>query len=93
MGSPKALGHPRDLHEGLRSPEACACLGLNKVDALTDEEIAEKRTALEEAGAERVMVLSGATGIGVLDVLRAMKREIDAERAALAPEVEEAWVP
>jgi len=68
-------------------------VGLNKIDALTGEEIDEKRAALEAAGAERVMVLSGVTGMGVQDVLRAMKREIDAERAALAPEVEEAWVP
>ena len=68
-------------------------VGLNKIDALTGEEIDEKRAALEAAGAERVMVLSGVTGMGVQDVLRAMKREIDTERAALAPEVEEAWVP
>ena len=37
-------------------------VGLNKVDALTDEEIAEKRAALENASGFPVMELSGATG-------------------------------
>jgi len=68
-------------------------VGLNKTDALTDEEVTEKRAALEEAGAERVMVLSGVTGQGVQDVLRAMKREIDAEREERAPSEEEVWTP
>jgi len=68
-------------------------VGLNKVDALTDEEITEKRAALVEAGAERVMVLSGVTRSGVQDVLREMKREIDAMRAAEATGEDEAWKP
>jgi len=68
-------------------------VGLNKTDALTDGEIAEKRAALEAAGAERVMTLSGAAGIGVQDVLRAMKREIDAQREAEQTVVEEVWTP
>ena len=68
-------------------------VGLNKTDALTDEEIAEKRAVLEAAGAERVMTLSGATGKGTLDVLRAMKREIDTQREAEGAVVEEAWTP
>lgn len=68
-------------------------VGLNKTDALTDEEIIEKRTALEAAGAERIMLLSGATGKGTTEVLRAMKREIDDVRTAEQPVVEEAWTP
>lgn len=44
-------------------------LGLNKADALLDEEIAEKKAALEEASGAEVMVLSGATGQGVREVL------------------------
>lgn len=44
-------------------------VGLNKADALLDEEVAEKKAALEaESGAE-VMVLSGVTGQGVREVL------------------------
>ena len=44
-------------------------VGLNKCDALLDEEIAEKKAALEEASGSEVMVLSGAAGIGVQAVL------------------------
>ncbi len=80
-------GYGGGLHEKPR------IVGLNKTDALTDEEIAEKRAVLEAAGAERVMTLSGATGKGTLDVLRAMKREIDTQREAEGAVVEEAWTP
>ena len=51
-------------------------VGLNKVDALTDEEILEKRAALEEASGFPVMELSGVTGKGVQDVLRAVRAEV-----------------
>ncbi len=44
-------------------------IGLNKADALLDEEVAEKKAALEEASGAEVMVLSGATGQGVQTVL------------------------
>lgn len=68
-------------------------VGLNKTDALTDEEVIEKRAALEAAGAERVMVLSGVTRQGVQEVLRAMKGDIDAMRAAEQTGDEAAWTP
>ena len=51
-------------------------VGLNKVDALTDEEVREKRAALEEASGFPVMELSGVTGKGVQDVLRAVRAEV-----------------
>lgn len=44
-------------------------IGLNKADALLDEEVAEKKAALEAASGAEVMVLSGATGQGVQAVL------------------------
>ncbi|ANC92118.1 GTPase ObgE [Azospirillum humicireducens] len=44
-------------------------IGLNKSDALLDEEIEEKKKALEEASGAEVMVLSGVTGDGVKQVL------------------------
>ncbi|HYH23619.1 MAG TPA: GTPase ObgE [Azospirillum sp.] len=44
-------------------------IGLNKADAILDEEIAEKKAALEEASGAEVMVLSGATRDGVQAVL------------------------
>ena len=51
-------------------------VGLNKVDALTDEEVREKRATLEEASGFPVMELSGVTGKGVQDVLRAVRAEV-----------------
>jgi len=51
-------------------------VGLNKIDALTEEEIAEKRAALEAASGFPVMALSGATGKGVQEVLRAVRAEV-----------------
>ncbi|MCL4146345.1 UNVERIFIED_CONTAM: hypothetical protein GTU68_024559 [Idotea baltica] len=67
-------------------------VGLNKVDALTDEEIAEKRAVLEQVSGFPVMELSGATGKGVQDVLRAVRAEV--VKLNSAKEVEEAaWTP
>ena len=40
-------------------------IGLNKADAILEEELAEKKAALEEASGAEVLVLSGATGQGV----------------------------
>ncbi len=60
-------------------------VGLNKVDVLTEDSIAEKFDALNAAGAESVMKLSGATGAGVTETLRALLVHIHAARAAAAP--------
>jgi GTP-binding protein len=51
-------------------------IGLNKCDSLDDEEIAEKKAILEELADATVMVLSGATGIGVPPVLFELLRRI-----------------
>jgi GTP-binding protein len=56
-------------------------IGLNKCDALQDEEIAEKKSLLEEASSAPVLTLSGATGGGVPDVLGALWKVINEERA------------
>ncbi|MEM8554913.1 MAG: GTPase ObgE [Pseudomonadota bacterium] len=53
---------------------------LNKVDALDDEERAERRSALEQACGERVREMSGVSGAGVTDVLRALRAQIDDNR-------------
>lgn len=65
-------------------------IGLNKCDALTDEMIAEKRAALEQASGAEVMVLSGAAGIGVDKVLYRLLKAVRDSKAenpdvALAP--------
>ncbi len=55
-------------------------LALNKCDALTDDEIAEKLALLKDACGHKVYALSGATGQGRDDVLRAVIHEIDAAK-------------
>ena len=69
-------------------------VGLNKVDALTDEELAERLAALEDVSGTRVYPLSAATGKGVVQVLRALWTEIAAQRAEANAEEEQApWRP
>jgi GTP-binding protein len=53
---------------------------LNKIDALLDEDIAEKRAALEAATGGPVMTMSGVSHEGVTEVLRALRAEIKADR-------------
>ncbi len=59
---------------------------LSKIDALDDEERAARKAALEEASGGPVMMLSGVSGEGVQEVLRAMRRTIIAGRRAEAGE-------
>ena len=67
-------------------------VGLNKVDALTDEEITAKRAALEQASGFPVMELSGATGKGVQAVLRAVRAEV-VKLNEVSEEEGVAWTP
>jgi GTP-binding protein len=60
-------------------------IGLNKIDAMTPREAAARRVALQKASGRPVMLLSGATGMGVPEVLRALQSVIvgaKQERAA-----------
>ncbi|PRY21887.1 GTP-binding protein [Aliiruegeria haliotis] len=61
---------------------------LNKIDALDDEERAEKIDALEKASGGRVYAMSGVSREGVTPVLRALRSEIDAGRKAERIEAE-----
>jgi GTP-binding protein len=65
-------------------------VALNKIDALDEDERAERRAALERAAGQRVMMLSSASGEGVQAVLRALRAEITGSKEA--PE-EDAWQP
>jgi GTP-binding protein len=65
---------------------------LNKADAIPDEDLHERRSALEVETGGPVMVMSGATGQGVTEVLRALRRMVrpgakpqEAERAPWSP--------
>lgn len=79
----EAYGH------GLKDkPEIVA---LNKIDAIPAPERARKLRALSKASGARVFALSGATGEGVSEVLRALARQVAADRAAVSPAKAEAW--
>lgn len=68
---------------------------LNKIDALTDDEIKRRSAELEEASGQEVMLMSGATGEGVEGVLRAVFSLIEDNRKeeASQDELETAWSP
>ena len=67
---------------------------LNKIDTLDDEERAFLREELQSAGARDVMLMSGVSGEGVDDVLRALRAHIDAGRLREKPAEEDTpWQP
>jgi GTP-binding protein len=53
---------------------------LNKIDAILDEEIDEKVAALTEVSGKKVMLMSGATGKGETEVVRALWQAVEAFR-------------
>ncbi|WP_372603112.1 GTPase ObgE [Actibacterium sp.] len=68
---------------------------LNKIDALDDDERAEKLAALEQASGGSVMMMSGVSREGLNEVLRAVRAQIDDDRLRLktAGEEPEPWRP
>ncbi len=56
-------------------------IALNKADAMTPREISSRRAALERASGQKVHVISGATGKGVPEMLRALQDAITLQRA------------
>ena len=54
--------------------------GLNKIDALEPDALADARAALEEAAGSRVYPMSGVSGDGLTAVLRALRVEITDDR-------------
>ncbi len=66
---------------------------LNKVDALSEEDLAEKKAELE-AVAGPVLLMSGAAQQGTTEVLRALRKEISEDRIRQKPiEEPEKWQP
>ena len=67
---------------------------LNKVDTMDEDELAEKKAALE-AVAGPVLTMSGVAQMGTTEVLRALRREIDEDKLRLkkTDEDEEKWQP
>ena len=68
---------------------------LNKIDALDEEERAERKAALEAESGLSVLMMSGVSREGLTEVLRAVRRRIDGARQAAKAAAEEpvAWQP
>lgn len=66
--------------------EKTEILALNKIDALSDEQIAEKTTALEQASGKKCYTVSAASQKNMRPVLYALLNEIKAQRAEEAVE-------
>jgi len=82
----KTVRHELDAYaHGLRDkPEIVA---LNKTDALTPEQLKVQFARLKRAARKTPLVISGATGQGVSEALRALLAVIDDSRAAEEEEV------
>jgi len=71
---------------------------LNKVDALDDEERSFIRDEIKAATGVDCLLMSGVSGEGTTDVLRALRDKIDKDRLrakieADGPKEDEAWRP
>ncbi len=68
---------------------------LNKVDTLPEEFQEEYVKELEEASSGPVIAMSGVSQVGVTDVLRALRQQIDGDKLRIkqANEEPEAWHP
>ncbi len=67
---------------------------LNKIDALDEEQTASARNELEKESGGPVMAMSSVAGTNVVEVLRALRAEIDDDRIRQKPvEETEAWRP
>ena len=68
---------------------------LNKIDAIPKAQIAKKKASLEKASGTKVFAISGVTGEGVQEVLRALAKEIAKSKGkpAKPKSRERAWSP
>jgi GTP-binding protein len=72
-------------------------LALNKIDAIPKAELTKKKAALEKACGHKVLTVSGVSGAGVDEVLRALAKEIGrkrgVKRAAAVKAAKKVWSP
>jgi GTPase len=62
-------------------------IALNKIDALSDEEVAAKRAALSKAAGRTVLAISGVSGSGVRGALGLLWREVAKSRGIISPDL------
>lgn len=80
VGAYKSIRRELELYDAVTAakPEVVA---LNKCDALTEKEIAEKQRQLEKAAGKKVFVMSAIAKKGVWECLREVSRYITRDRA------------
>ncbi len=68
---------------------------LSKIDAMTEDEVAERGALLEKVSGARVHRVSGVSGYGIAVVLRSLRSEIDARAAREGADRDESspWHP
>jgi GTP-binding protein len=87
-GAWRTIRHELDAYgEGLS--DKTEFLALNKIDALDPEAREAKAAELEAAAGRKPFLVSGVSGEGVVELLRAAYAEVRARRAAAAGEVED----
>src|SRR6056297_1087314 len=81
-----AADHATVIHEleayGAQLARKPRITALNKIDALDPETLADRRAALEASAGGPVHAISGVAGTGLPALLRALRAEVDAGRAA-----------
>jgi GTP-binding protein len=75
--------------------EKAEVVALNKADAIPKTALAKKKAALKKACGHDVLVMSGVSGDGVAEVLRALAKMVVKRRTAgkKAKEIKQAWEP
>ncbi len=68
-------------------------LALNKIDALTEDQIAEKSAALEAASGRAPMLISGVAQTGVTDAIHAIAGHLGISDAPETAPANEGWTP
>jgi GTP-binding protein len=87
----RIIDHELDAysHDVAMKPRIVA---INKIDALDDEERAEKKAAVEKISGRKVYLISAVSGEGMQDILRALMARIDKGRAVTDDE-DGIWQP
>jgi GTP-binding protein len=87
----RIIDHELDAysHDVAMKPRIVA---INKIDALDDEERAEKKAAVEKISGRKVYLISAVSGEGMQDILRALMARIDKGRAVVEDE-DGIWQP
>ncbi|MDJ0628884.1 MAG: GTPase ObgE [Rhodobacter sp.] len=93
-GDYRTIVHELEAYGGYLA-EKPRVTALNKIDALSEDERADRRAALEAAAGQPVLMMSGVSREGVSEVLRALRARIEDDRLRrkTAAEEPEPWHP